>query len=144
MDLPEPGPHTDAVIAVLEGITVDGEIVPVEDVVVHPDTNPPYIVVQPSPGGVLDGPIGAPHDDGDLVVLVKYVTAVTPDRQGRQLCQGLQQVGQARLLAAGAVTVAGRDVQVRIDIPGGVLADPGPNPDRLFVTDRVVLMTTPA
>lgn len=141
---PDRGAHTAAVAAVLAALTIDGDPVPVHLVDVPGDTAFPYLVVTPSPGGFLDGPLGSPNDDGELVVLVTAVDQLWPDGQGARRCGDLQTDAQQALLTPGALTVEGWKVRrVRLDVPGGVALDRDPNPHRFFAVDRYVIATTP-
>lgn len=145
MPIGEPDDHTAAVLTALTGaVTLGGTAVPVADTEVTDSVSPPYIVVQTSPGGQLDGSMGTPHDDLDFVVLVKCVTARnSTDGQGRAQCQHAQ--GQARNLILGGVSVTGRRVQsARLDVPGGVMVDTSVEPHRFYSVDRFVIPTTPA
>ena len=137
--------HTEAVITALTGtVTIGGSALPVVDVEAIDSVAPPYLVVQPSPGGRLDGPLGAPDDDLDFVVLVKTVTERHPtDGQGRAQCQ--HAADQARAVILGGVTVTDRRTQhPRLDVPGGVMVDRGVQPLRFYAVDRFVIPTSPA
>lgn len=142
MAAPDPGAVTDAVVEALGTVTVAGSSVPVHLVEVPGSTAVPYLIVTPSPGGVLDGTLGAPDDDGDLVVLVTSVTDRQADGQGARQCQVLQRITQQAVL--GGLTVEGRTVlRARLDIPGGVALDRESEPARFFAVDRYRIATTP-
>lgn len=139
---PDVRAHTLGVVAALADIDINGTDVPVHQVAVPDGTPIPYLIVTPSPGGLLDGSIGDPNTDGELVYLV---TAVAERRQGgigAQQALWLQQ--QARNSLLEGVDVNGWTVmRVRLDVPGGVLEDTDSAPHRFYTVDRFVLSTTP-
>jgi len=138
---PDPRAHLLGVVAALD-IEVNGTAVPVHQVAVPDDTTVPYIIVTPSAGGFLDGTIGEPDEDGDLVFLVTCVAERRSGGHGAQQALWLQQEARERLLAG--VTVDGWAVmRCRLDVPGGVNEDTDSAPHRFFTVDRFVVSTTP-
>lgn len=132
-----------AVVAALDGIEINGAGVPVHQVAVPDDTTLPYLIVQPSAGGVLDGTLGQPDIDGDLIVLVTAVAQRREGGMGAQQALWLQQQARDRLLGTGIDPDGWAVMRCRLDVPGGVTEDFDPSPHRFFTVDRFALSITP-
>ena len=138
---PHPGKLTEAVAERLATVTADGSQVEVHIVDVAAGADGLYYVVTPSPGGMLDGPLAHPNDDGDLVTLVTSSAPLQPGSHSALQCLYLQ--NEARLALLEGLAVDGHTVmRVRLDVPGGVSIDRDPDPHRFFAVDRFVTSLT--
>lgn len=120
---------TDDIIAALEagGLTVgdaDGQ-----------ELDPPYGVVFPI-GGLLDGSLANPDEDGESVVQVSAVGV------SRRQAEWVRDEARAVMLAEPAVT--GRNVQrVSVDNDVGVRRDDDVEPPQFFIPERYRILHTP-
>lgn len=100
-----------------------------------------YLVVHSIPGGTLDGPIGDPHADSDLVWQIDSVGATQlAAEEGGDLAR-------AALLVQGlpSLSIAGRAVRwVSEDIPGGGARQDPDQPSIFRQFSRYRIATTPS
>lgn len=130
MSLPLVREHTDAVIDMLEGLSLtvgDGEA--------PKDADPPYLTVYAISGGSRRGPLARPSDDADLIYQVSC-TGVS-----RQQAEWLADRAQALL---GGLDVPGRRIlHISLESHGGVQRDDDIDPPVFTSTPRFRIISTP-
>jgi hypothetical protein len=98
----------------------------------------PYVVVHPTPGGVFDGTIGVPFDDGQPDYVISAFGAT------QQQCQVVADVVW-QLLTSRPLEVSGRVVQLAMpDVEGGVVKDTDLSPPVWYSPTRWRIYTTTA
>jgi hypothetical protein len=145
-DIAQAGPHTDAVIVLLEAaglLVLDGgpplnqprtwgwEGTPGQS------SYRPYVTVNSLPGGTFGGPVGCPDDDADLI------WGVTCVAETRKRCQDISDKVTAALVRK-ALPVAGRSTWMQLDMDGGVRRDDTVQPAVYISTPRFRATSTPA
>ena len=142
MTIFEASPFTNAIVAALEddGLLVgDGEQPAGAGWQGEPDVSvfKAYMVVHAMVGGLLDGSIGDPDDDGSLMYQVSAYGAT------RAQCEWAADQAR-RVILTGPLLVAGqRVVRVRVDMLGGARRDDEVQPPLWLSAERYRLLTTP-
>ncbi len=139
---PDNRTHTDAVISTLTshiaGLSItlavgDGEA-PAHG------TKDPYLVVHSLPSGPLDGSLGTPNADGDMLFQISAWGI------SREQSQGAADVARAALLNTPIVIASRTVMRVALDSTGGTFRDDdlGETPSMYQTPDRYRIRTTPS
>lgn len=135
-------PFTTAILAALEddGLNVgDGEQPTGAGWQAEPDASVfhPYVVVHSMVGGLLDGPIGEPDEDGSLTYQVSSYGAT------RAQCEWAADQARRVMLTGPLLVPDARVLRVRVDMLGGARRDDEVQPPIWVSAERYRLTTTP-
>lgn len=99
----------------------------------------PYTFVGWTGGGLLDGPVGAPDDDGEMPIQVTYVGT------GPEQAEWMRDRGRAALVGRETITVEGRLVwRVSLEMSQTSQRDNTVQPPLFYAVDRCRIYTTEA
>lgn len=97
----------------------------------------PYVSVHPVPGGGLDGPLGAPHTDADVVVQLTCVGA------SRAQCELVADRARTATVGTHPVFDGAAVTLISIDTLAGARRDDTVEPAVWISTDRIRVHVTP-